>query len=87
MVDKIQIQNQQQFDAAVGSVQSAMQIMGSFDWDHLLKSMEFGEGVGATLKPETFRQIQQDPQWELKKRLFRAARTFTAEVEAVVEAL
>ena len=87
MPDKIKIQSQAQFDVAVGSVQSSMQIMGSFDWDHLCKSMEFGEGVGAVFKPEVFKQIQADPQWELKKRLFRAARTFVAEVEAVGEAM
>ncbi len=86
-MQKIKIESPAQFEVAMSTVKSAMQMMGTFDWDHLLKSMEFGEGIGAMLQPELGQQVQDDPQWELKKRLFRAARTFIAEVEAVGEAL
>lgn len=81
--DKIQIDNSQRMEMAVGSIRYAAAIMATFDWEHLQKAMEFGEGIGAVLDPDTFMQIQRDPQWELKKRMVKAAATFIRELEAV----
>ena len=87
MVDKIQIQSQQQFDVAIGSIVSAMQIMSTFDWDHICQSMEVGSSFGAMVDPKVKNAIEADPQWEAKKRIFKAARSFVTEVEGAAAEL
>ena len=85
--EKIQIHTPEQFEAAMGSVQTAMMILGSFDWQHLVDQANLFQGAGAVLDPETFIAMKKDPQWEQKLQLFKAAARFTGELDDIKEQL
>ena len=85
--EKIQIKASETMDAAMGAMKTSNALLSSFDWEHLLKAMEFGEGVGAVINPGVAQQIYADKEWEHKKRLVRAAQHFVSEFQAVGKAL
>lgn len=80
---KKRIETDEDFKVAMSSVQSACQLMGMFDWNHLIQQIEFFEGAGAVLNPKAFIDMQKDPQWDQKKQLFHAAAAFTGKVEDI----
>ncbi len=77
------IQSPEQFHAAMSSVQSAMALLDTFDWQQLVDQVEIFEGAGSVVFPKMFLDMQKDPQWEIKKRLFKAAAEFTSEIDAL----
>jgi len=82
-VNKKQIETDEDMHMAMTSVQSACQLLGTFDWQHLVDQSNFFEGAGAVINPQVFAAMQRDPQWEQKKQLFLAAATFVAKVEDI----
>ena len=80
---KKQIENADDFHMAMSSVKSACELLGMFDWQHLIDQSNFFEGAGAVIDPKVFLEMQKDPQWEQKKRLFAAAAQFVGVVEDI----
>jgi len=77
------IETPEDFEMAMSCVKSAMQLLGSFDWQYMVEASGLFEGAGAVINPEVFQAMQKDPQWEQKKQLFVAARDFTAVLEDI----
>lgn len=82
-VNKKQIENDEDMHMAMSAVQSACQLLGTFDWQHLVDQTNFFEGAGAVIHPQVFMAMQRDPQWEQKKQLFRATADFVAKIEDI----
>lgn len=82
-VNEKQIENDEDMHMAMSAVQSACQLLGTFDWQHLVDTINLFEGAGSVLNPQMFIEMQKDPQWEQKKQLFRAAAEFTAHLEDI----
>jgi len=82
-VNKKQIETDNDFRMAMSAVQSACQLLGTFDWPHLVQQSNFFEGAGAVINPKIFMAMQKDPQWEQKKQLFLAAATFVGKIEEI----
>jgi len=81
--DKKQIESSEDFHMAMSAVRSAMELLSTFDWQHLADTINLFEGAGSVLNPQMFIEMQKDPQWEQKKQLFRAAAEFTAHLEDI----
>lgn len=82
-VNKKQIETDEDIHMAMSAVRSACQLLGAFDWQHLVEQSNFFEGVGAAINPQVFMAIQRDPQWGQKKQLFLAAATFVSKMEDI----
>lgn len=82
-VNKKQIETDEDMHMAMSAVQSACQLLGTFDWQHLVEQSNFFEGAGAVINPQVFMAMQRDPQWDQKKQLFLAAATFVNKIEDI----
>jgi len=83
MTEPKKIETPEDFEMAMGCVKSAMQLLGTFDWQYLVEASGLFEGAGNAIDPEIFAAMQKDPQWEQKKQLFKAAADFTAVLEDI----
>jgi|LGVF01.2.fsa_nt_gb hypothetical protein len=82
-MNKIPIDSPERLHSALMSVKSAAEVVSSFDWSELVHQIELFEGMGAVIDPTMFHGMQNDPHWEFKKRLFKAAMAFTEEFDNV----
>jgi hypothetical protein len=85
--ERIPITSPEDFHAAMGAVQSSLQLLGMFDWQTLVDQTNFFEGAGVMLDPTKYQAMLSDPQWEQKKRIFRAAAHFVKELDEVAKEL
>lgn len=79
--EKIELKNDTDFEMAMGMVSASFKTVAMFDWDKLIAQIEHAEGAGAVLNPQLFLDIQRDPQWETKKKIFRACSAFVKAME------
>ncbi len=75
-MERRKIETDQDFHMAMGAVQSSIELLDMFDWDHWLQIEAMAQGAGAVLNPELFQAMQKDPQWDMKVGVIRAAATY-----------
>ena len=70
------IESVDDFEMAMSAVQSSIQLLDMFDWDAWLELEAMFQSAGSVLYPEMYKAIQNDPQWDMKVNVIRAAATY-----------
>lgn len=78
-----QIKSPEDFQMAMGAVQSSIELLGMFDWDHWLQLEAMFQTAGPQLDAELFQAMRRDPQWEQKRAVFQAAANYMKAIEDV----
>lgn len=81
--NKKQIMSPEDFRVAMSAVRSAMELLDTFDWDHLNTVIAIAENNSGLTPPDLYSEIVKDPQWSQKKQLFEAAASFTRCLEDI----
>ncbi len=82
-MERRKIETTEDFETAMGAVQSSIQLLDMFDWQDWLQKEAFFQGAGATLDPGTFLAMQKDPQWDMKVAVIRAAATYMGTIRDI----
>lgn len=87
---RIQIQSPEQFEAAMGSIQSALALLGTFDWQHLVDQVNLLQMLQLAepdVCPGVIQSMEDDPQWEQKMHLFTSTAQFLSEIASIKKEL
>lgn len=82
-MNKIPIDSPERLHSAMMTIKSAAEMVSSFDWQELIRQIELFEGMGSMIDPAMYQAMQDDPNWEYKKQLYKAAAAFSAEYDLV----
>lgn len=70
------IETEEDFAMAMGAVQSSIQLLDMFDWDHWLREEALFQTAGPISDPTLYKAMQDDPQWDIKVGIMRAGATY-----------